>query len=565
MKSFFKKIIPSVVIVSLVFGLGANIFVEKAKAQSGTPGTPVSSVGQAVGKALGAGAACWLGTKLEGLAIDLGWGNAQGTAESAGKLAPATGAYTKAQTSLGTGIATNVPVVDQAVFDMVGANYQTGLIIAQSVNALAAKNNNDQALNKSKDCIRDVVAKILIDWLVDQTVRWIQGGGEPKFITNWENFLQDAVNVGVGEVAYRTNAAFLCSPFKLQVRASLGIGTFEQRINCTLDKIVGNIDNFYNDFRNGGWLAYTQSFQPQNNYYGTMLNVYDQMVVQSAASRQAAQNQGLASKGFLSTTRCKGGGISQQSYLTLPENDAARYKKDTLGNYCPQNQMEALTPGSIVGEAAANAINADTTWASNIKSWVAALVNAIIGRLINEGLGYMKGSTQSSGGDFDPYGNYGGGHKNANKSYIEGVISDYQNFLAKFVAATSTKSQSVEAVSSTIAIFKELKAENCTPAVSDADITLLETDEAQLITQLNIELTTFPPIISEINANIAQLQAITDFTDQEVSDTDKQYSDFVSKYTSEITEINELEAESQTKQAALVNAQARLASCVIGQ
>ncbi|MCL4437647.1 hypothetical protein M1513_01240, partial [Patescibacteria group bacterium] len=39
--------------------------------------------------------------------------------------------------------------------------------------------------------LRDIIAKRIMDYIVDQTVKWIQGGGKPKFITNWNGFLKD--------------------------------------------------------------------------------------------------------------------------------------------------------------------------------------------------------------------------------------------------------------------------------------------------------------------------------------------------------------------------------------
>ncbi|MCL5004887.1 MAG: hypothetical protein M1170_03020, partial [Patescibacteria group bacterium] len=41
--------------------------------------------------------------------------------------------------------------------------------------------------------LRDVIAKRIMDYIVDQTVKWIQGGGKPKFITNWNGFLKDVL------------------------------------------------------------------------------------------------------------------------------------------------------------------------------------------------------------------------------------------------------------------------------------------------------------------------------------------------------------------------------------
>ena len=38
--------------------------------------------------------------------------------------------------------------------------------------------------------MRDIIAKRIMDYIVDQTVQWIQGGGEPKFVTNWDSFYE---------------------------------------------------------------------------------------------------------------------------------------------------------------------------------------------------------------------------------------------------------------------------------------------------------------------------------------------------------------------------------------
>ncbi|NCQ02695.1 hypothetical protein GW816_01410, partial [Candidatus Wolfebacteria bacterium] len=120
--------------------------------------------------------------------------------------------------------------------------------------------------------LRDVIAKRIIDYIVDQTIVWIQGGGQPKFVTDWDGFLKDAANIAFDQVIKDVGLAQLCSPFKLQVQISLlPVQQFQQRIDCTLDDVVKNIEDFYNDFEKGGWIAYNETWQPQGNYYGEML------------------------------------------------------------------------------------------------------------------------------------------------------------------------------------------------------------------------------------------------------------------------------------------------------
>ena len=93
--------------------------------------------------------------------------------------------------------------------------------------------------------LRDVVAKRIIDYMVDQTITWIQGGGKPQFVSDWNGFLQTAGNIAFDQVVKDIGLAWICSPFKLQVQLSLiRPGPFSQQLNCTLDRVVANIENF---------------------------------------------------------------------------------------------------------------------------------------------------------------------------------------------------------------------------------------------------------------------------------------------------------------------------------
>jgi len=231
----------------------------------------------------------------------------------------------------------------------------------------------EEKLNKS---LRDVVAKKLLDYVVDQTVKWIQGGGKPKFITDWKGFLQDAGNIAFDQVLKDVGLAWLCQPFSLQVKLSLLPSRgFSQRIECTLDDVVGNIENFYQDFSQGGWIAYQEMWQPQNNYFGQLLMIHDEVLEKTAEKVEAAKNEALAGSGFLSSKKC--------------------VLYDDWTGECIKEKI--VTPGSTVGEVVAEAITTDIEWAANIESWTSALVNAVINRLISEGIGLMKGSAESHG------------------------------------------------------------------------------------------------------------------------------------------------------------------------
>lgn len=333
------------------------------------------SLGDAVGLAIGQATACWTLDKGAGIANQV-------LGKITGLFNKGLGtAAEKAKKFLGIkGGGAAVPVVDDSVTE-----------------TFTTLNSGDQG----KDCIRDVLAKVLGDWLVDQTVTWIQGGGTPKFVTDWRSFAKDAASVGVGEVVNSTNIGFLCSPFQAQIKAAFfGVETFEHQIQCRLTGTKGIIDNikdFWNDFDQGGWIGYTSSWEPQNHYFGAYLQMRDQALVSAREQRNAQVAEASAGGGYLSVKKCQGGEV-----IASTDQDHARFQQLGMievspGRYCSRDNWKVVTPGDIVGEVAAQAVKQNYVWAANIKSWMAAIVNASLNRLAQGGI---AGLISSDGGGF---------------------------------------------------------------------------------------------------------------------------------------------------------------------
>lgn len=224
-------------------------------------------------------------------------------------------------------------------------------------------------LEDSMKALRDLIAKQMMDMIVQQTVNWVQGGGTPKFVTDWQGFLRDAGNVAFSDLVNSVGAARLCQPFRLQIRQNLlPVQSFPVRLSCSLDQVVNNIDNFYTNFDQGGWLAYNSLWAPNNNIYGQQQLIYDQYLLSSAEKVRAAQNEALSGNGYLGVKRCIAQSPADGSCL----------------------QYETVTPGAAVGSAVAQAITSDSRWAQSIESWTSALVNALINRLVGEGLSALR-------------------------------------------------------------------------------------------------------------------------------------------------------------------------------
>ena len=496
--SFSIKFITVIVVFSLVFGpLAGNLFIKRVKAQQQgqAQGQGQQSFGASVGKAVGAGLACFGATYLE--TVGAGWlfgGPLAGDAAAEGRA--------RAGVQL-----LAVPEVG------VGAPYSE------------RKASVDMGIDKSKDCIRDTVAKIILDWLVDQIVIWIQGGGEPKFVTNWRTFLDDAVNVGVGEVINQSNFQFLCSPFRLQVQLSLlPVPRFQERISCTLDQVVDNIEDFYNDFSKGGWIAYNEMWQPQNNYYGQILLFYDEAMMKGLAAKEAAEKEALAGGGFRGPKQCK-----IETEWDAEEIRANGYEpedfgliKDSTGRYCAMEDLEESTPGSLVGRVAGEALTSDIRWAENVKSWVAAIINAVVNRLITEGVTYMKSSkeeptgygTAGYKGDFNPTAGgkatritseqYKGDTEAENaRNQLPIIVENYRKILADRQAILTSKQQSLSTVRDLIRVLEEMKNKSCSE-FNQKDLDDAKNAETALVGKI----AQLESVIAEVEANLTEAESV---------------------------------------------------------
>ncbi len=377
-KILMQKFLAIIIIFGVLFSPTAGL-TKKSIAAAAQP-QDITSPGQAVGKAVAAAAVCYSAIELQKYAK-------QGASMAAGAVVGAVKGKVAAI------VTQSVPVND------------TG---TQS-NVLGSSNSQqiNSSLSDSQKCLRDTVVKILGDYIVDQTITWIQGGGTPQFVTNWGNFLQDAVNTGVGEAVRESNAAFLCAPFKAQVRLSLfPVQRFKQKVDCTLDGIVGNIDNFMNDFSQGGWIGYGGLWQPNNNYFGQVLLTYDEAAQRSAAQQQAAQSEAVAGQGFLSTKRCIQKNqdeiatcVSECNVSGDPCGVAAVknvFNASNVQSFCSDNascdQYENTTPGNTVASMATKSLDWDLTYLTMSQSWIASLTNAVVNRVITSGLSYMGAS-----------------------------------------------------------------------------------------------------------------------------------------------------------------------------
>jgi len=240
----------------------------------------------------------------------------------------------------------------------------------------------------------------LMKMMVDQIVMWIQGGGKPKFVTNPKEFLWDTVNVAVGDAIWNSDLRWLCYPFhfKLWILSNYFYQPYYAR--CTLEDIVGNIENFFEDFRNGSWISWRQVYlDPQNSYWGAMLISHDLYLSNFSKEQSKRKNEMLVGDQFLGIKKRKYDMDScddecrerKYSDCIADGKDEEECRKESLDSCC-QYQDITETPGKAISYALFSAQDApfkEIANADKFEDYAAIIVDALITRLITESGGLL--------------------------------------------------------------------------------------------------------------------------------------------------------------------------------
>lgn len=247
------------------------------------------------------------------------------------------------------------------------------------------------------DGIATALARQVIDVLKRDIITWIRSGfeGSPAFVTDLGGFLEDVADRTIGNYIEGSGLAFLCSPFKLQVKAQLELayydrgGAFEDDIQCTLSGVVENIEDFVGgNFAAGGWDGWFQlTTNPHNNPYGEYLEARAAI----NARIVSAQGQELDLLGWAS------GIFSERECIRRrDEGQCIEYGK-------------IITPGIAIRDSLNEAIGSDFDKYLNVDEVtdaiglavdqiLAATLETVVGQIITGAGGFLGSASASSGG-----------------------------------------------------------------------------------------------------------------------------------------------------------------------
>ncbi len=246
--------------------------------------------------------------------------------------------------------------------------------------------------------------KILLDMIVNEIITWIQGGGDPKFVTDWEGFLKNAVNIAgastLEELIGKAKMQDLCNG-NWGVRINIALSApqkFGNNITCTLDQIAANFTNFVEDFHNGSWKTWIKVTETQNNPYGLYLTTLDEKLAREDAEKEASALRAAAGNGLLSHRVCKQQ-VCVDDHSGQKTISTGSFEENQIGTDCWCEMWETRTPGKVIADGLSKSLFSDVEWLQNNEEWesyVIAISDAIINRLVKEGVAAITSSDVGS-------------------------------------------------------------------------------------------------------------------------------------------------------------------------
>lgn len=291
--------------------------------------------------------------------------------------------------------------------------------------------------------------KKLLNMLVNDIVSWIQGGGTPRFVSDFPGTLEKVADQSLGLFANKLVQGNLCGAFKptLQGLFPRAKVFFEEQVSCTASKITDNMENIWNtSFEQGGWQNWLKVQEPQNNIFGAYFIAQGELADIVARQTESKKLQIGTGAGFLGQEECSEWSVMQvnpqsgkleasgktinrslagnvsmgsencttalqasqqaEAYdLDLATHRGAAgdkalkitcgsqtFNEDSATLECSKKQT--LTPADTIARSAGKAIGTDIDWLIGNKEefhgYLVAIIDAVVNRVAREGLALVK-------------------------------------------------------------------------------------------------------------------------------------------------------------------------------
>lgn len=249
----------------------------------------------------------------------------------------------------------------------------------------ATEKSWDMAKSAAKAALKVAMHQVLAQ-VTNSIIKWIQSDfeGQPGFITDWQSYLKKAGDAAGGRFLNELAGFNLCSNFntKLQIALNLPYPTFGTSAQCTLSKITSNIEDtlndFYDNFENGGWSMFKDSLKPNNNAFGAWLTAIDEKSAREYAESKKLEKE--SKSGFKPTKRCldpegtNANSAECKSSITTSPDGTIEFTTN-FGITSAMRTLEQEIAG-LMGEGTG----------STFTPYILAITNALISQLVKDGV-----------------------------------------------------------------------------------------------------------------------------------------------------------------------------------
>lgn len=309
------------------------------------------------------------------------------------------------------------------------------------ISSIHVQNMGQKLEELLKNTLLQILKNTLIAIIQQKVLTWIQGSGAPRFITNWGTQL---VNAAQTSALNAINAQMSCGTYpsfigqeKITLNAFYKPGNNSCANQFAAALGSNSFQQFYNNFANGGFIAFGASTLPSGNPYGSLF--FNAQTVSFAYSNQqaASQIQTQTSQGLKGDQVCSDGSDPTNGQHTMCESTMGNtngddYELGTEQTTCSAGfapvvydnnglcangaQPEVTTPAAATGFAFQGAIGAtpqQVSAANDIVGVLNAVMNSLLtslastavnaaGQFVNQSLSSLNASNITAAASSTP-------------------------------------------------------------------------------------------------------------------------------------------------------------------
>ncbi len=195
--------------------------------------------------------------------------------------------------------------------------------------------------NLALDMVLQILKNTLMAQLQNHVLKWIQNSGAPRFVQNW---MDDFANAGIMAATNAIDKNFECVSSVVFPQIQIIMNAIYKPGNSAcaaqFSSLLSGHDlqNFYDNFANGGFVTFGQTLLPSNDFYGGLF------FTAQVAGQAAYQSQNVlgvkmtAQQGFKGTEVCpQGDGDPNGFHLTCPDGAPPNTTYSCPGGYTLNN------------------------------------------------------------------------------------------------------------------------------------------------------------------------------------------------------------------------------------